>query len=363
MRLAPLAIATAAAAIVIASCNRTPTTPSLITQRGQPPTGPYELFVEIVGPRTVAPGGTAQFQAIAHRSDSTTQDVTNTAIWRSSQTNVLTLDKGVATGLTVGESNIDAISVTRSSRREVIVTPDGTFRLVGRVAEADSPNTSIAGARIEIAGAPGPSTTTDLFGLYRLYGVPANPQISVSKNGYVPRVENLTLVDHRSQNFTLAWASPRPDVSGTYTLTIALSDRCRSSLPEATFSRTYTAAVVQNGPALTVNLSGATLIANRSGNGERFFGRMEPGQIRFSVGNADDFYYYYYGRIPGIVEEIEPSLYYMVFGSVTIANASPNRLSGMLNGAIMTRSRDPRQGGFSPEQECAAPDHQFVLSR
>lgn len=363
MRLAPLAIATTAAAIVIASCNRTPTTPSLITQSGQPPAGPYELFVEIVGPRTVAPGATAQFQAIAHRSDNTTQDVTNTAIWRSSQTSVLTLDKGAATALTVGESNIDAISATRSSRREVIVTPDGTFRLVGRVVEADSPGTSIAGARIEIAGAPGPSTTTDLFGLYRLYGVPANPEVRVSKNGYVPRVENLPLADHRSQNFTLAWASPRPDVSGTYTLTIALADRCRSSLPEATFSRTYSAAVVQNGPVLTVTLSDATFVVDRGGNGNRFRGLMEPGQIVFSIGNANDFYYYYYGRIPGIVEEIEPSLYYMVFGSVTIANAAPNRLSGMLNGAIMTKSRDPRQGGLSPERDCAAPDHQFVLAR
>jgi hypothetical protein len=363
MRLAALAIATTAAAIVIASCNRTPTTPSLITQSGQTPPGTSELFLEIVGPRTVAPGATAQFQAIAHRSDNTTQDVTGTAIWRSSRTSVLTLDKGVATGLTVGESIIDATSVTRSSRREIIVTPDGTFRLVGRVAEADSPGTSIAGARIEIADAPGPSTTTDLFGQYRLYGVPANAQIRVSKNGYVPRVENLTLVDHRSQNFTLAWASPRPEVSGTYTMTIALADRCRSSYPEATFSRTYTAVVVQNGPALTVTLSDATFVVDRGGNGNRFRGRMEPGQIVFSIGNADDFYYYYYGRIPGVVEEIEPTLYYMVFGSVTIANATPNRLSGMLNGAIMTKSRDPRQGGLSPEQECVAPDHQFVLSR
>jgi hypothetical protein len=362
MRLAPLATATAAAAIVIASCNRTPTTPSLITQSGQTPQGPYELFVELVAPRTVAPGGTAQLQAISHFSDNTTADVTATAIWRSSRTSVLTIDKGVATGLTVGESSVQAVSATRSSSREIIVTPDGTFRLVGRVVEADSPTTSIAGAGVEIAGAPGPSTATDLFGQYRLYGVPSNPQIRVSKNGYVPRVETLTVVDHRSQNFTLAWASPRPDVSGTYTLTITLADRCKPSYPEATFSRTYTAALVQNGPALTVTLSGATLIASRSGNGDRFRGRMEPSQVVFSIGNADDYYYYYYGRIPGIVEQIDPSLYYMVFGSVVITNATAIRLSGLVNGAIMTTSRDPRQG-YTPERTCDAPDHQFVLSR
>lgn len=360
MRLAALAIATTAAAIVIASCNRTPTTPSLITQSGQTPPGPYELFVEIVGPRTVAPGGTAQFQAISHRSDNTTQDVTNTAVWRSSRTSVLTLDKGVATGLTVGESTIDAISVTRSSRREIIVTPDGTFRLVGRVVEADSPNTTIAGARVESAAGPGVSTTTDAYGNYRLYGVSPNPQLRISKNGYITRLENLALADHQTQNFTLAWASPRPDVSGTYTLAIGLSDRCRSSYPDATFERTYTAVIVQNGPVLAVTVSGGTFVVDRGGNGDRFRGRVEPGQLVFSLGNADD-YYYYYGRIPGIVEQIEPSLYYMVLGSV-ITNATPNRLSGLLNGAIMTKSRDP-WSSTAPERLCRAPDHQFVLSR
>lgn len=319
--------------------------------------------MEVVGPRTVAPGGTAQFQAISHRSDSTTQDVTASAVWRSSRTTVLTIDKGVATGLTVGESSIQALSSTRSSTREIIVTPDGTFRLVGRVVEADSPNTTIAGARVESAGGPGVSTTTDVYGNYRLYGVSPNPQIRISKNGYVTRVENLALGDHQAQNFALAWASPRPDVSGTYTLTVTLADRCRSSHPEATFARTYTAALVQNGPALTVTLSGATLVAHRSGNGDRFRGRMEPGRVVFNIGNADDYYYYYYyGRIPGIVEQIEPSLYYMVFGSVVITNATANRLSGLLDGAIMTRSRDPRQG-FTPEGNCEAPDHQFVLAR
>jgi hypothetical protein len=358
MRLAALAIATTASAIVIASCNRTPTTPSLITQSGQSPPGPYELFVEIVGPRTVAPGATVQFQAISHRSDSTTQDVTNTAIWRSSRTSVLTLDKGIATGLTVGESTIDVISVTRSSRREVIVTPDGTFRLVGRVVEADSTSASIVGARVETVGGPGVSTTTDIFGQYRLYGVSPNPQIRVSKNGYVTRVENLTLADHQTQNFALAWGSPRPDVSGTYTLTITLADRCRSSYPEETFSRTYAAVVVQNSTSLTVTVSGGTFV----GSGDRFRGRVEPGQVLFSIGNQDDFYYYY-GRVPGIVEQIDPSLYYMVFASVVITNATPNRLSGALVGTIMTRSRDPRQGGYTPDRNCEAPDHQFVLSR
>jgi hypothetical protein len=356
MRLALLAIATTAAAIVIGSCNRTPTAPSLITQSGQAPAGPHELFVEIVGPRTVAPGGTVQFQAISHRSDNTTQDVTATAAWQTSQSSVLTIDKGVATGLSVGESIIRAISITGAAR-EIIVTPDGTFRLVGRVGEADSPNTSIAGARIEITGAPGPSTTTDLVGQYRLYGVPANPQLRVSKNGYVPRVENLTLTDHQSQNFTLAWATPRPDVSGTYTLTITLAERCRSSYPEVTFSRTYTAVVAQYGSTLTVTLSGATL-----GNGEQFRGRMEPGQIVFSVDNAD-YYYYFQGRLPGIVEQIDPTLYFMVLGSVAITNATPNRLSGLLNGTIMTKNRDPRQGGYTPDRSCEAPDHQFALSR
>lgn len=367
MRLAPIALALTAAAILIASCNRTPTTPSVISQAGQPPPqpqGPFDVRLEIIGPRSVAPGGTAQFNAIMHRSDNTTQDLTTTAVWRSSRPNLATIAaNGVATGVAVGDVFISANVNSRGSSREVIVTPDGTFRLIGRVVESESATTPIGGAQVEMIGVPQVSATTDFDGRYRLYGVSASPQIRISKNGYVARNENLTVTDHQTQNFALSWAGPRPDVSGTYTLTITLADRCRSNYPEETWSRTYTAVVVQNGPVLTVTLGGATFAVDRNNKGNRFGGRVEPGQVVFILSYYD---YYYYNVYADLVEEINPTLYYIVSGSAIVANASPNRLSGTLNGPIMTVITDPRANPSRlpvPTRSCTATDHQFVLSR
>jgi hypothetical protein len=363
MRLAPIAITLTAAAILIVSCNRTPTTPSVISQATQPPpppAGPVDVRLEIIGPRSVAPGATAQFNAIMHRSDNTTQDVTNTATWRSSRTNVLTIAaNGVAAAVAAGDAFIQASVNTRGSSREIIVTPDGTFRLIGSVVESESSTTPIVGAQVEVVGVPAVSATSDSQGRYRLYGISANPQIRITKNGYVPRVENLTVTDHQTQNFALSWAGPRPDVSGTYMLTITLADRCRASYPEETFSRTYTAVAVQSGPALTVTLAGATFAVDRNGKGNRFGGRVEPSQVVFQL----SFYDYYYGGYADLVEEISSTLYYIVSGTATIANATPNRLSGSLNGSIMTISADPRPRPNPPGRSCTATDHQFVLSR
>lgn len=362
--LTPIAIALTAAAILIVSCDRTPTTPSIISQAVQPPPPPpgvFDVRLEITGPRNVAPGATAQFNAIMHRSDNTTQDVTNTAVWRSSRPNVASIAaNGVATGVAAGDAFISANVNSRGSSREVIVTPDGTYRMTGRVVESESAATPITGAQVEMVGAPEVSATTDFDGRYRLYGVSATPQIRISKNGYVTRVENLTFTDHQTQNFALSWAGPRPDVSGTYMLTITLADRCRSNYPEETFSRTYTAVVVQNGPALTVTLAGATFAVDRNNKGNRFGGRVEPGQVVFIL----SFYDYYYGNYADLVEEINPTLYYIVSGSVTVANASPNRLLGAVNGNIMTVNTDPRASRLPvPSRNCTASDHQFVLSR
>jgi hypothetical protein len=230
--------------------------------------------------------------------------------------------------------------------------------LIGRVVESDNATTPITGAQVEIAGAP--ATTTDFDGRYRLYGVPTSLQIRVSKNGYVPRLENLTVTDHQTRDFALSWAGPRPNVSGSYMLTLTLADRCRSTFPEETFSRTYSAVLHQNGPALAVALAGATFAIDRNGKGSSFPGRVEPTQVVFTLA----FYDYYYGGYADLVEEINPKLYYVVSGSATVANASPNRLSGALNGAAMTLDTDPRAGRLPvPSRGCAAPDHQFVLSR
>ena len=67
-RFAALALLTLALAT---SCDRTPTRPSTrVPPEGpQPPVEVITTRIELIVPRTLAPGGTAQLSLIAHRSD------------------------------------------------------------------------------------------------------------------------------------------------------------------------------------------------------------------------------------------------------------------------------------------------------
>jgi hypothetical protein len=75
-----------------------------------PAAGPTVLTV-VVEPdsATVAAGGTQQFTATAHYSDSTTADVTSKASWNSSKVDVATADSSLATGVAPGACVITAV--------------------------------------------------------------------------------------------------------------------------------------------------------------------------------------------------------------------------------------------------------------
>ena len=70
-------------------------------------------------------GSTQQFTATGNYSDSSTQDLTGTATWNSSNTNVASVSAGLASGLTVGAVTISAIfgSVTGSTTLTITVSP------------------------------------------------------------------------------------------------------------------------------------------------------------------------------------------------------------------------------------------------
>ena len=262
--------------------------------------------LEIIGPSSVAPGQSAQLNAIAHRSDGTTADVTATANWRSSRAAVLSIS---ASGLATGQANGDAVvSVSvpggRSASREILVLPSGTYRLVGLVGESDSPTSPVVGAQVDVVGGlPGLSTMTGPDGRYRLYGVPAVAEMRVTKAGYEPAVQRLSLSDHQTQNFTLALSAARVNLAGTYTLTISAPAECLDKLPQEVWTRRYTATVTQSGPVLDVSLSGAAFVLDDTGKGDRFRGRIEPGRVVFTLAYPD---FYYYRTFPDILEETQP---------------------------------------------------------
>lgn len=352
-------VSAAALTALTVACDSTPTRPSFLPPSSGPP--PVSTTrIDIGGPGSVAPGQTAQFTATAHRSDGTTADITATANWRTSRPPVLTITPGgLATGVALGESNIQVTNQVTATR-EIVVLPAGTFRLVGFVAESDNPAIGVSGAQVEVVGAgPGLAVFTGQDGRYRLYGVPPTAEIRVTKAGYQPVTQTVSLSDNQTQNFALTLTTPRADFAGTYTLLISAADQCRDRLPQEVWTRRYGARVTQAGPLLDVSLTGGNFVVDAAGKGDGFQGRIEPTRVVFTI-NYGDFDYY---RIwPDIVEELNPSLYLGVWGGVSAA-VTPGNLSGNLNGTFFTVIRDPRSSNPAPNSTCNSALHQFVLQR
>ena len=147
IRITSLAAAIASAGAVIA-CDSNPTRPTSTPSTPGTPVSPIRL--EIQGPRSVPPGETAQFSAIAFMADGTSRDVSTGTSWQPAQNSILTVQGGLVRGLAVGQATISAAFNNLRSTKEVIVVPAGTFRLTGSVSEADAANVPVVNARVEV---------------------------------------------------------------------------------------------------------------------------------------------------------------------------------------------------------------------
>ncbi len=191
----------------------------------------------------MAPGTTTQLRLMARRSDGTSEDITATAQFGSQSSDVIAVSPaGLATALTVGETAVAGQNNgTLTSHREVVVVPNGTFRVVGQVVEEGTPGLPVGGVRVESDGlAP---VSTDLAGRYRLYGVTGHARIRASKTGYITKELTLAISDHHTENVFLTLAGPRVDVAGTYQMTIEAGPECRGQIPDRVLTRRYGAAI------------------------------------------------------------------------------------------------------------------------
>ena len=217
-------------------------------------------------------------------SNSTVRDVTDEAHWTSSNRNVVSVSSGgLLTGHALGDATVFANVSPMTAAMEVIVVPPGTYRVAGLVTESDDLS-PVRDARVSAisGGVAGPSTTTSQDGRYRLYGVSGDVDFRVTKDGYEPLAQRQTIVDHVVMNARLTLLRPRPDMSGTYTLTIAASDECGfDTVPAELRMRRYTAVVAQRGNRLEVQLEGAAFAVSASGKGSGFSGWIEPDRLVF----------------------------------------------------------------------------------
>ena len=339
-----------------------------------PNTQPAVASVEISGPASIPPGQSAQFTAISRLSDGTSQ--TATIVRWFSNTNLFRVDQsgGLATaGQETGEGVLSAdVTLTggglKRASKEILILPDGTYRMVGVVTESGLPTLPIVEARVEVTNGTPLVGITNSEGRYRLYGVAGTADIRVSREGYQPHVQRVQLAEHATQNFQLAISGLRLDLGGAYTLAIDLECGSTSTPVAADLrQRSYAAFVTQTGSMLEVVLTESSRFkVNGAGRGDRFSGRVDTAGATFNLGQVFWPYYAPYdpSTYPMIVERI-PDGTFLVIDGTTLTRGSTRSLSGDLRGGgFQYASGFP---GVLPSRSalgaCNALPHRFTLTR
>jgi hypothetical protein len=306
------------------------------------PSAPAVTAVEIGGPSSIAPGQAVQLVANIRLADGTIKlpSPSTPVQWFSSNTSVLRVSStGLATGQQVGDAQIFLVHGTgptqRQATKEFVVVPDGTYRLVGTIFEADFPTVPVINARVTVT--PGSLTTlTGFDGRYKLFGVPPNAVVTVMKFGYTTISEGIQLSSHTNRNFNLPLTGTRLVIAGPYKLTIDFSGSCSSSNPLSPplRLRTYDAVISQNGPEISVVLTEARFRTNPIGRGNKFVGRADSDGATFWL-DPFDAYYYPYGQIyyPNVAERLSDNTILVPQGSATTTGSAAG-LSGSMQGWI-----------------------------
>jgi len=360
MRTRPTLVCSLGVALALglfASCgdDKSPTQPTPIPV--PTPTTVTVLRVQLVAPASVEPNGSVQLTLRAEKSDGTTEDVTSQATWSSNNSRVLSVSGGVASGGERGEAFITGRYLNRSASAQMLVLPQGTFKLSGVVADA---GIGLEGVTVEVIGGTGEGlkTQTDSAGTYRLYGVAGSVRLHLKRDGYNNLIEQILVNANNSANLSMSFAGQRPKLAGTYDVTFTVQGTCfGGTFPPAARTRRYTGTVEQDGPRLSVLLSGAEFIVTNE-LGDRFTGTAAGGRLTFEIG--DDYYYYTPLGPNAIFERFPPTA--LVINGIATASETPTGVSGTMVGIVgLTRSA---VFPFVPvTTECYSNQHGFEMVR
>jgi hypothetical protein len=289
--------------------------------------------IEISGPDRLPPGKAAQFTAILRLSDGTKKAASaDTHVqWTTSNGQLLRVDtSGVVTAQQqLGDAVLRAGSGALQSTKEVSILPDGTFRVVGMVRDSELPTLPVFGARIEVT--PGGLTTLSNFdGRYTLYGVPAEAEVKITRDGYHPIVQNLQLTGNLTQDFALVPSGPKSPLVGTYTLAVDVTGTC-SAIPSDLQHRRYDATVTQNGTNLEVTLTEPRFKLNSSKQGNRFSGRLDATGATFFLSDLGYYYYYY----PSVAEQLPNGTVLVIAGQVAMKGTAGGMSGQMAFGSVV----------------------------
>jgi hypothetical protein len=178
-------------AIALVACGGNSTTPTPTPAPTPTPTPAATVSAVVVaGPASATT--TFQLSATAKLSDGTTQDVTSTAHWESSDTTVATIS-AAGTVFVMGSGSVSLKATYQNvsgSLQTVVTKPEPPrFLLTGFVWEVDPNAHKIAGAKVTItSGADtGVTVTSDVNGAYMFPSIAAGVvSISATMDGYLP---------------------------------------------------------------------------------------------------------------------------------------------------------------------------------
>jgi hypothetical protein len=164
-----------------------------------------------------------QLTATARLSDASTQDITRSATWDSSNAQIAAVSTtGYVTVVGNGEVDIRATYQGVTGSQHFVVVLPKTFALSGVVREI-APNVQpISGATVRIlSGSTTPDVTTDQ-GTFAFSAVPAGRVlIEISKDGYQVWESEVVIVDRDAQLTASLYPIPARDATG-----VSASARC-----------------------------------------------------------------------------------------------------------------------------------------
>ena len=346
----------------------TPASPTTTTASSARP-----ISLKITGPDAIAPGQAVSFAATAAMSDGTTQDYTRKVRWDAYPSSVMTItqDTGNATAQAPGDVTITVTimgivtpSFGQAQITRTVLLPN-TYRLTGKALESGLPVQGAAIAVLSGVGA-GLSTATDGTGLYRLYGVDGAIQIKFSKPGYDDIVKTFTAAQNDVLDFPEAHQTAAiPSLAGPYMLTLTADPSCPTTPPSKYFAalpddfrqpRSYAASVTQDGPAMSVTLTGPSIMPQEN----HFTGRIKPDTIEFQIGSG----YFGYGLDDGVAEQVSATQWF-VFGGYVPGQRSGGVIRARLDGVLELYAPDPGNPYPSPytlTAQCYAPNNQVTLT-
>ena len=244
-------------------------------------------------------------------------------------------ETGVVTAGDLGYGTVEVKFEGKSAIAVIIVVSKGTYRLLGTISES---GVGLHDVTVTVLSGIGePLTTRTVDGFYAFYGVAGEVQLKATRDGYVDKIEQITVTSHRSHSFEMTPSRPRIDLSGTYTLTVTTEDTgpscptCScSALPQEVRRRVYTATLEQTAADLKVSLSGADFVLDRQGGGNTFRGiAAASGEIIFWLRPASIWDY----DGPEVVERLSDGTAICVAGTIN-ARSTPTGISGTVDNSF-----------------------------